>query len=88
MKRWQDNLIDYIPVLVFVGTIDMLKKVLAFEIEEQLGRKLTDWDWQVYWEEMSKKAEFEAEQKMHMEWQARFNDRKIIHDFVWNNEIS
>ena len=39
---------NMIPVLVFIGMSDMLRALLTFEIEEQLGRKLTDWEWQYF----------------------------------------
>ncbi len=71
-------------MLVFSYFSDIFKAVISPELEKRLGRKPTDWDWQVYWEEMSKKAEFEAEQKMHRARQARLSDRQTIHDFVWN----
>jgi len=83
MDRWQDNLIEFIPVLVFIGMSDMLRMILAPEIEERLGRKLMDWEWQYYLRESNRKSETDSRQNIVRQWRQYLVDRQIIHDFVW-----
>ena len=83
MNRWQDNLIEFIPVLVFIGMSDMLRMILAPEIEERLGRKLMDWEWQYYLRESNRKSETDSRQNIVRQWRQYLVDRQIIHDFVW-----
>lgn len=84
MNRWQDNLIEFIPVLVFIGMSDMLRMILAPEIEERLGRKLTDWEWLYYLRESNRKSEIDSRQNIVRQMRQQLTDRKTIHDFVWN----
>lgn len=84
MDKWQDNFTRFIPVIVFMGTLNMLRDFLAFEIQEQIGRKLTDCEWQYFLQERNRKAEVEARQQTISQWKQQFADRQIIHDFVWN----
>ena len=35
---------NLIPALVFIGMSDMIRPIVALEIEERIGRKLTDWE--------------------------------------------
>ncbi len=83
MSRWQDNLINFIPVLGFIGTCVMLRGILAHDIEKQVGRKLTDWEWQYYLQESYRKAETDFRQQTVRQWRQSLVDRQIIHDFVW-----
>lgn len=71
-------------MLVFSTFSDIFNAFIKPALEKRLGRKLSDWDRQAYLREMGKKAEFEAQQKIRRERQARMNDLKTIHDFVWN----
>jgi len=86
MNRLQDGLktgMDLIPVLAFIGMSDMLRALLASELEERLGRKLTDWEWQYLLQERSRKSELDSRQRIVSQWQQQLADRQIIHDFVW-----
>jgi len=74
---------DWIPALVFIGMSDMLRAFLAFDVEERLGRKLTDWEWQYFLQESNRKAEADSRQRIVCQWQQQLTDRQIIHDFVW-----
>jgi len=74
---------NLIPALVFIGTSDMLRAFLTFEIEEQLGRKLTDLEWQYFLQERNRKSEVDSRQRIVSQWRQRLADRQIIHDFVW-----
>ena len=74
---------NLIPVLVFIGMSDMLRALLTFEIEEQLGRKLTDWEWLYFLQERNIKSEVDYRQRITGQWRQRLVDRQIIHDFVW-----
>ena len=75
---------NLIPALVFIGMSDMLRALLTFEIEEQLGRKLTDWEWQYFLQERNRKSEVDSRQRIVSQWRQSLADRQIIHDFVWN----
>ena len=65
---------------------DFFRAVIGPKLEKALGRKPTDRDWQVYWEESGKRAEFEAGRKIYQEWQAQAQARRSIHNFVWHND--
>ena len=90
MNSLQDSFkaaMDLLPALVFMGLSSMVRGIVEPELEKRLGRKLTDWDCQAYLRELDKKVEFESKQEIHKARQARMNDLKIIHDFVWNNNL-
>lgn len=72
------------PVLVFMGMSDMLRLILASEVEERLGRKLTNEEWHYYLQENHQKREAERHQQIVEQLCQHLADRKIIHDFVWN----
>ena len=81
--RFQNGM-DLLATMLAVGYLNgVFKPTISPVLEKRLGRKPTDWDWQVCLEEISKKGEFEAQQKILKAQQAQTNDRKIIHDFVW-----
>jgi hypothetical protein len=83
MNRWQDSLTDYIPIIAFLGTMDMLRVILTPELEKMLGRKLTDWDWGYYLREFFRKVEAGLQQEIAKQRLQRLDDMKVIHDFVW-----
>jgi hypothetical protein len=81
------NLITSIAVMTVFRDVDcMFRAFIGPKLEKSLGRKLTEWDWRIYWEESGKRAEFEARRKIYQEWQAQAHTRRVIHDFVWNND--
>lgn len=84
MDKWMDNFTRFIPVIVFTGTLNMLRDFLAVEIEEQIGRKLTDCEWQYFLQERNRKEEIEAGQQTISEWWQSLAVKQKIHDFVWN----
>jgi len=77
---------NLIPALVFIGMSDMLRALLTFEIEERLGRKLTDLEWQYFLQERSRKSGLDSRQRIVSQWRQSLTDRQIIHDFVWNGD--
>jgi len=89
MNNWQRgflkdmNLMGIVVILGLFG--DIFRALILSELEKRVGRKLTDWDWRAYGREVKKKAKFETQREMARARQARMNDLKIIHDFVWNN---
>ena len=86
MNSLQDSFkaaMDLLPALVFIGMSDMLRALLSFEIEERLGHKLTDWEWQYYLQERNRKSGAESRQQIVGQWRQWLVDRQIIHDFVW-----
>ncbi len=91
MGDWQHDLrrdMDLLGIMLVFSTFsDIFKAFIKPDLEKKLGRNMTDWDWQAYLREADKKAEFDAREKVHSERQARMNDLKTIHDFVWNNNL-
>ena len=86
MNSLQDSFksaMDLLPALVFIGLSDMVRSLLVFEIEGQLGRKLTDLEWQYFLQERNRKSEADSRQQIINQWRQRLVDRQIIHDFVW-----
>lgn len=86
MNRWQASLTYFIPVLAFIGMCDMLRGILAPELEKKLKIKLTDWEWQYYLREGFRRAEVESKQEIVRQRLQRSDDMKIIHDFIWGEE--
>ena len=86
MIRWQDNLINFIPILASMVTIDMLKSIMAPELEKKLRRKLTDPEWHFYLREGFRRAETDSRQEIVRQRLQRSDDMKIIHDFVWRQD--
>jgi len=74
---------NWIPALVFIGMSDMLRSLLAFDVEERLGRKLTDWEWQYFLQERNRKSEIDSRQRIVSQWRQSLTDRQIIRDFAW-----
>ena len=86
MNRLRDSFkaaMNLLPVLVFVGMSDMLRPIIAPELEERLGRKLADQEWHFYLRERFRKAKAEYREQIVRQWCQRLVDRQIIHDFVW-----
>ncbi len=86
MNSLQDSFkaaMDLLPALVFMGLNSMLRGILAPELEERLGRKLMECEWEYYLQESFRKAEAESRQQILQQWRQRMIDRQIIHDFVW-----
>jgi len=86
MNSLQDSFkstMDLLPALVFIGLSDMVRALLVFEIEEQLGRKLTDLEWQYFLQERNRKSEADSRQQIINQWRQQLIDKQIIRDFVW-----
>jgi hypothetical protein len=83
MDNWKDRLNDFIPVIALMVVIDMLKSIIASDLEKKLGRKLTDWEWQYYLQESNRKAEADSRQQTTKRWRQYLLDRQVIYDFVW-----
>jgi len=86
MNSQQDNFekpIDWIPALVCIGLSEMVRTILVYDIEKQLGRKLTDWEWQYFLQESNRKSDIESRQRIISQWRQQLADRQVIHDFVW-----
>ena len=75
---------NLLPAVVFIGLSEMIRPIVAAEVEERLGRRLTDWEWRYYIIESYRKREAERRQLIVRQWRQRLADRRIIHDFVWN----
>ena len=87
MGNWKDNLTVFIPVVVLTVTLNMLRELLAVDIEERIGRKLTDWEWQYFLQERNRKEEAEARQRIVGQWWESEAVRQKIYDFVWNGHF-
>ncbi|WP_103908426.1 hypothetical protein [Dehalococcoides mccartyi] len=86
MDSWQDSFkagTNLIPALVFLGLNSMIRPLIAPELEQRLGRKLTDWEWEYYLQESYRKAKMDSQQKAIQECRQCLIDRQIILDFVW-----
>jgi len=83
MNKWQDSLINFLPVLMFMWVCDMLRPILAPDVEKILRRKLTDGEWRYYLLESYRKGEAEQRQQMSRQRCQQLADLKIMHDFVW-----
>jgi hypothetical protein len=83
MDKWQDALTYFMPVIVFLGILGMLKPILAPELEKKLGRKLTDWDWEYYCHESFRKLIAGLQEEKDRQRLQRLDDMKIIYDMVW-----
>ncbi len=75
---------NLLPALVFIGLSDMIRPIVALEVEKRLRRKPTDWEWRYYIIESYRKREAEHHQQIVEQWYQRLVDMRIIHDFVWN----
>jgi len=75
---------NLLPALVFIGLSEMIRPIVAPEVERRMGRRLTDWEWRYYIIESYRKREAERHQQIVKQWCQRLIDRKIIRDFVWN----
>lgn len=75
---------NLLPALVFIGLSEMIRPIVAAEVEERLGRRLTDWEWRYYILESYRKREAERHQQIVEQWYQQLAARKIIHDSVWN----
>lgn len=74
---------NLLPAVVFIGLSEMIRPIIAPEVEERLGRKLADWEWRYYLIESHRKREAERHQQVVRQWCQQLVDRKPIHDFVW-----
>ena len=75
---------NLLPAVVFIGLSEMIRPIVAPEVEKRLGRRLTDWEWRYYIIESYRKSEVERQQQIVEQWYQQSVDRQIIHDFVWN----
>jgi hypothetical protein len=75
--------IDWVPALVFIGLSEMVRTILAHDIEKRLGRKLTDWEWQYFLQESNRKFEADSRQEVIRQLQQQLIDRKTICDYIW-----
>jgi hypothetical protein len=91
MNNWGWEFSTGTEVLTMMAVVscfdDFFKAIIGPKLEKVLGWKPTDWDWQKYWEESIKKAAVEQSQRKYQEWQAQVHARRVIHDFVWNNDF-
>ena len=78
---------NLLPAVVFIGLSEMIRPIVAPEVEKRLGRKLTDSEWRYYVIESYRKKEAERRQQIARQWFQRLADLKVIHDFVWKEGI-
>jgi len=74
---------NLLPVVVYMGLSEMIRPILAREVEERLGRRLTYEEWSFYLREYHRKREGEHRQQIVGQRYQQLVDRQIIHDFVW-----
>ena len=78
---------DLLPALVFTYLSEMVRPIVAPDVENRLGRRLTDWEWRYYLIENYRKREVERQQQIVEQWYQQLAARKIIHDFVWKEGV-
>jgi len=87
MNSALSNLIVSIAVMTVFNDIDrMLRAFIGPKLEKSLGRQLTEWDWQIYWQEKANRDRHIAWSNSLIQKRQQFVDRKIIYDFVWNQD--
>ena len=75
---------NLLPSVVFIGLSEMIRPIVAPEVEKRLGRKLTEDEWRYYILESYWKGEAERQQQIVSQWYQELAARKVIYDFVWN----
>lgn len=88
-----DSLSSCMTVLMMVTMLSsMERELVGSELAKKLGRPLTEWDWQVYYQE---KASKEQQTSLSNKWQPiswegilaplrqMIKDFETIHNFVW-----
>jgi len=78
---------NLLPVVVYMGLSEMIRPILAREVEERLGRRLTYEEWSYYLREYHREKEAERHRQIQEEQHRQLVDRQIIHDFVWEKKI-
>ena len=69
---------------VFNDVDRMLRAFIGPKLEKKLGRPLTEWDWQVYWQEKANRDRYTVWNNFLIQRQQQLVDHQIISDFVWN----
>ena len=87
MNSALSNLIVSIAVMTVFSDVDrMIRAFIGPKLEKSLGRPLTEWDWQVYWQEKADRDRYAAWNNSLIQRQQQFVDQQIIRDFVWNED--
>lgn len=82
--RLDPQLMTVIMMIAMTSNMDsMLRATIGPNLEKRLGRPLTEWDWEVYWQEKANKEQCIAWNNLMSQWQRWFNDRETIRCFVW-----
>ena len=59
---------NLLPVVVFIGLSEMIRPIIAPEVEKRLKRKLTDGEWRYYIIESYRKRESEHREQIVRHW--------------------
>lgn len=90
MSDWQQELKKLMPLVVTAGvvaTMDGITRMMVGpKLEKKLGRPLTEWDWQAYWEEEVNKQNFLAWVNAFIQRYRQLLDRQRIREFVWEED--
>ena len=87
MNSALSNLITSIGVMTVFSDVDhMIRTFIGPKLEKSLGRQLTEWDWQIYWQEKANRDRYTAWNNFLIQRQQQFVDQQIIHDFVWKED--
>ena len=82
--KYYSNLMAVVVMMAMASHIDsMARAIIGPKLERRLGRPLTEWDWQYYWQEVTARARVEARNRYWNALQQHFADREIIRDFAW-----
>ncbi len=81
------NLITSVAIMAVFNDVDrMLRAFIGPELEKILGRQLTEWDWQIYWQEKADRDRYTTWHNSLIQRQQQFVDQQIIRNFVWNED--
>jgi len=75
-----------LTVVMFAAVDNVTRMMTGPKLEKKLGRPLTEWDWQIYWEEEANKQECLAWAYTFIQLYRGFLARETIRRFVWEEE--
>ncbi len=85
--EWQQELTDHVATVFGVSILavadGMVRALIGPDLEKKVGRPLTEWHWNVYWQEAMAKSFCSAWLNELDRICRQVADREIIRQFVW-----
>lgn len=85
-RGYQSLMNAFVFTVMLSHVDDIYRSVIEPKLEKELGRPLTDGDWDIYRQELAAKVRFEAQNRRMKAVEQHYADRNIIRDFVWRDE--